>query len=207
MRRREALELLGITAAQASDRAALRSAYRARMRVVHPDRNPAPEAAALAGRISAAYRVLTTEPATGPGSRTGDPRTGDPRPPRGWTGPATGDAGRPPPRRVRARVVDADTVAIDGSRQEAFAAVLEASHRLGDIGYLDPAAGMVEVVVEFTDAPTSSLVMTLQGRSSGSVEVFCTLEPLSGGQSPPLEAVTRLLARTLSGIPVDELAL
>ena len=103
--------------------------------------------------------------------------------------------------------VDADTVAIDGSRQEAFAAVLEASHRLGDIGYLDPASGMVEVVVEFTDAPTSSLVMTLQGRSSGSVEVPCTLEPLSGGDSPPLEAVTRLLARTLSGIAVEELAL
>lgn len=202
MRRREALELLGITAAQASDRTALRSAYRARMRIVHPDRNPSPDAAALAGRISAAYRVLTTEPATGPG-----PRTGDPRPPRGRPRPATGDAGRPPPRRVTARVVDADTVAIDGSRQEAFAAVLEASHRLGDIGYLDPTSGMVEVVVEFTDAPTSSLVMTLQGRSSGSVEVFCTLEPLSGGESPPLEAVTRLLARTLSGIPVDELAL
>ena len=59
--------------------------------------------------------------------------------------------------------------------------------------------GLLEIVVEFVGAPTSSVVLSLQGRATGTTEVFCTVEPLSGGEAPPGEAVTHLLWRTLRG--------
>ncbi len=96
-------------------------------------------------------------------------------------------------------LVDDSTVRLDAGRDEALAAVVEAAHRLGEIGYLDAQAGLVEVVVEFVEAPTSSVLITLQGRIDG-VDLFCSVEPLSGGESPPLGAVTQLVARTLSGL-------
>ena len=53
------------------------------------------------------------------------------------------------------------------------------------------------MIVEFVEAPTSSVLFSLQGRADGTTEVFCTVEALSGGDSPPAEAVTRLVLRTL----------
>jgi hypothetical protein len=96
-------------------------------------------------------------------------------------------------------VVDADTIGLDAPPAEALALLVDAAHRLGEVSYLDRAAGLVEVVVEFTEAPTSSVLMSLQGRSSGTTEVFCTVEPLSGGEAPPPAAVVALVARTLRG--------
>ncbi|MFI5044308.1 MAG: hypothetical protein ACHQDC_05905, partial [Acidimicrobiales bacterium] len=55
----------------------------------------------------------------------------------------------------------------------------------------------LEVVVEFIEAPTSSILMTLQCRATGVTDVFVNVEPLSGGDAPPSDAVTRLLFRTL----------
>ena len=75
--------------------------------------------------------------------------------------------------------------------------LLDAAHELGEISYLDPSAGLVEVVVEFVEAPTSSVLLSMQGRATGVTDVFCTVEPLSGGDAPPADAVTRLLWRTL----------
>jgi len=49
-------------------------------------------------------------------------------------------------------------------------------------------------------------VMSLQGRATGVTEVFCTVEPLSGGESPPEAAVTRLVAATLAAIPLSALS-
>jgi len=83
-------------------------------------------------------------------------------------------------------------------------AAVEAAHSIGEVVYLDPAVGLVEVIVEFVEAPTSSVVMSLQGRSDGTTEVLCTVEPLSGGHDPPTAAVTRLLARTIAGLDPDD---
>ena len=77
------------------------------------------------------------------------------------------------------------------------AAVLDAAHDLGEIGYLDRTAGLIEVIVEFVEAPTSSVLFSFQGRSNATTEVFCTVEPLSGGDAPPADAVTRLVLHTL----------
>ena len=75
--------------------------------------------------------------------------------------------------------------------------LVDAANELGEISYLDLSAGLLEVVVEFIEAPTSSVLLSVQGRATGITEVFCTVEPLSGGEAPPSDAVTRLLFRTL----------
>ena len=96
-------------------------------------------------------------------------------------------------------LVDDETIAVHAPAAEALLAVIDAAHRLGEIGYLDPSAGLLEVIVEFVEAPTSSVVLSLQGRANETTEVFCSVEPLSGGESPPVDAVVRLLLRTLQG--------
>ena len=96
-------------------------------------------------------------------------------------------------------LVDDETIAVHAPGDEALLAVIDAAHRLGEIGYLDPSAGLLEVIVEFVEAPTSSVVLSLQGRANETTEVVCSVEPLSGGGSPPVDAVVRLLLRTLRG--------
>ena len=93
--------------------------------------------------------------------------------------------------------IDASSIAVHAPAEETLLLLLDAAHSLGEISYLDRTAGLVEVVVEFVEAPTSSVLFSLQGRGDGTTELFCTVEPLSGGDAPPVDAVTRLVVRTL----------
>jgi hypothetical protein len=193
VQRSEARALLGVTS---DDPVVVRAAYRRRLQAVHPDRNDAADATDLTIELTAAYRLLLTpEPSPGPGRHASTAAAPPRHPPRP----------RPEPT-LRAEAVDSDTIAVAASREETLQAVIEAAHRLGEIAYLDPQAGLVEAIVEFVEAPTSSVVMSLQGRATGVTEVFCTVEPLSGGESPPEAAVTRLVAATLAGIPLSLLS-
>lgn len=217
MTRDEAMRALGVRETQVRDASALRTAYRRKLMSLHPDVNASAGAEEDTARITAAYRLLRDSPATG--SRSGPASrgtTGGRRPaPRRGGGAARSDtrstpsASRPAPNRptVKARAVDASTIRVEGSKAEVLAAVIETAQRLGEVAYYDRAAGLVEAVVEFVEAPTSSVVMTLQGRASGTVDVFCSVEPLSGGDSPPPAAVTRLVASTMAGIPLAELVI
>ena len=178
----EAARVLDVaTGASADD---LRAAYRRELRRTHPDVNAARDATERTVALGLAYRVLLTAPAPPSPSRSPSPP-----PPR-----APDDSG---PERVH--LVDDETIAVHAPAAEALLAIIDAAHRLGEIGYLDPSAGLLEVVVEFVAAPTSSVVLSLQGRANGTTEVFCSVEPLSGGASPPVAAVVRLLLRTLQG--------
>lgn len=192
MQRSEARALLGV---DSDDPVVVRAAYRRRLRAAHPDLNAAPDATDVTIELTTAYRLLLApespaRPAAAPTAGT-PPRR--PSPPR-------------PVPMLRADAVDSATIAVAASREETLQAVIEAAHRLGEIAYLDPQAGLVEAIVEFVEAPTSSVVMSLQGRATGVTEVFCTVEPLSGGESPPEEAVTRLVAATLAAIPLSLLS-
>lgn len=97
------------------------------------------------------------------------------------------------------KVLDESSILVSEDRETTFAALLEAAHSLGEIGYLDRSAWLVEVLVEFVEVPTSSVMMTLHERANRT-EVLCTVEPLSGGDSPPIGPVTELVARTIAGI-------
>jgi hypothetical protein len=183
----EALAVLGLAAP--SDESAIRRAFRSRLRDTHPDLNTAADATDRTVTLTVAYQValagVMDPPSTAPA--------------------ATAAAAEPPPRvepqepRSEVHLLDDDTIAIAAPAIEVVPMLIEAAHQLGDITYLDPTAGLLEVVVEFVGAPTSSVVVSLQGRATGVTEVFCTVEPLSGGEAPSDEAVTHLLWRTLRG--------
>lgn len=100
---------------------------------------------------------------------------------------------------VGVELIDGETIAIGAPALEVIPMLIEAAHQLGEISYLDPVVGLLEVIVEFVGAPTSSVVLTLQGRANGTTEVFCGVEPLSGGDAPDAAAVAQLLVRTLKG--------
>jgi hypothetical protein len=181
----EALVVLGLT--DAPDEPTVRSAFRARLRETHPDLNAATDATERTVRLTTAYRVALAHlnrPAPSPDR---------PRP------PAQPAAPTPTVEPIGVELVDAETIGIGAPAAEVLPLLIEAAHQLGDITYLDPGAGLLEVVVEFVGAPTSSVVLSLQGRATGITEVFCTVEPLSGGEAPSDEAVTHLLWRTLRG--------
>lgn len=184
----EALDVLDLR--ELPDEPTARRAYRSRLRRTHPDVNDAEDATERTVRITAAFRVVLAQLAqpeqpSGPPPGAAPPPATDPEPP---TEPAPAVA-----------LVDAETVGIAAPAQEVLPLLIEAAHRLGDITYLDPGAGLLEVIVEFVGAPTSSVVLSLQGRATGLTEVFCSVEPLSGGEAPPADAVTQLLLRTLRG--------
>lgn len=182
----EALVVLGLSGAP--DEPTVRSAFRARLRETHPDLSAAADATERTVRLTTAYRVALahlSQPVASPA----------PAPPT--APPATAAAVVVEPLGVQ--LVDTETIGIGAPATEALPLLIEAAHQLGDITYLDPGAGLLEVVVEFVGAPTSSVVLSLQGRATGVTEVFCTVEPLSGGEAPSDEAVTRLLWRTLRG--------
>jgi hypothetical protein len=183
MRPDEARALLGVTG---DDPGELRAAYRRRLRAVHPDLNPSPDASEATRQLTVAYRLLLESATTGPEPSGAPPRTDRRRPPV-----------RPSEPRLRVAMLDASTVAVDAARDEVLDALVDVADALGELVYLDAHAGLLEVVVEFVDEPTSTVTMSLQGRADGTVEVFCSVEPLSGGSAPPLDAVTRLVATTL----------
>jgi hypothetical protein len=184
----EAFALLGLT--DATDESTVRDAFRARLRTTHPDLNDAADATERTVALTTAYRVALAHlhqppPAPGTPDRTADAATEVTRPPEEAP--------------VQVHLVDGETIGIAAPAVEVVPMLIEAAHQLGDITYLDPGAGLLEVVVEFVGAPTSSVVLSLQGRATGVTEVFCTVEPLSGGEAPSDAAVTHLLWRTLRG--------
>lgn len=189
----EALAVLGL--AGAVDEARARSAFRSRLRDTHPDLNAAADATERTVRLTAAYRVVVEHLASPAPEGGAAPTAPDP--------PVDPDPVVPVEAEVApggdAVLVDAETIGIPAPAVEVVPLLIEAAHRLGDITYLDPGAGLLEVVVEFVGAPTSSVVLSLQGRATGLTEVFCSVEPLSGGEAPSAEAVTQLLHRTLLG--------
>lgn len=169
----EAEALLGVAG---GDPGVLRARFRDLLRRTHPDTNDAADAQVRTRELIAAYRLLRERPPA-PFSR---------RAPTSPTGSTT------------VRLLDATTIAVDLPREECLDLLVDTGDRLGEILYLDAQGGLLEVLVEFVEAPTSSVVMTMQGRGTGSTEVFCTVEALSGGEPAPADAVTRLLARTMA---------
>jgi hypothetical protein len=178
----DARRVLGVDSA--ADDTEIRKAYRRLVLRSHPDVSGARDATERTVALTEAYRSLL---------RPDDARVADP------------DQERAATRRETARrhvtvpvaMVDAETIGVGAPPDETLLLLLDAGSRLGEVSYLDRACGLLELVVEFIDAPTSSVLLTLQGRATGVTEVFCTVEPLSGGDAPAASAVARLLLDTL----------
>jgi hypothetical protein len=172
MDRAEAASVLGVRD-DASSRQ-LRAAYRQRIRERHPDR-AGPNATLDAARIIEAYEVMSAPAAA--------PAPAPPMPP-------------PPPRRAptdhTVTLVDDDTVAFAFPADEVFALLVEAADDIGDVTYVDPDAGLLEVLVTLAFGGPWSVVISLQGRMDR-VEAFCTVEALDGSDAQPGPVVSLLL--------------
>lgn len=189
----DARRILGLDPSMPLDARVLRTAYRRMLRLTHPDVSRHPEAGERTAALRSAFEVLAAAVTDGTAHPTPPPTV------EGARHRASRDATRPEagPAPVRVRLLDDSSISVAAPADETFGLLLEASHDLGDVSYLDAGVGLVEVIVEFVEAPTSSVLFSLQGRADGSTEVFCTVEPLGGGEAPPAEAVTRLVAEAL----------
>ena len=173
----EARSVLGVARGDGWD--AVRAAYRRRIRAAHPDTQgvaSTPEAA----RLNEAYAVLSR--AKRSGRLDAPPPSPPPEPPP-----------EPPP--VGLALVGNDTILLAAPPDEAFALLLEAGHRIGEVSYVDRSCAIFEVVVR-QDGETCSLLVTLQGRAHGT-EAFLTLEALERAASLAPDRVVRRMVAAL----------
>lgn len=182
----EARGILGTTVGDSRRR--IRAAYLRHLREAHPDRNVDAAAHDVTVRLGDAYRTAL--------AGIGVDDTTPPEPPKGRAPRRSPE----PEAVVPVAVLADDTVGVGAPPDEVWALLIEAAHRLGEIAFIDPGAGLLQVVVEFLEDPVCQLVVSLQGRATGVTEVFCTIESLETGEAPPIAAVTRLLVDTLTGI-------
>jgi hypothetical protein len=175
----EARAVLGVTAG--ASEADERSAFRRMLRATHPDvagpRSDAGIAVARLTRALAVLRAARTGGGTPPPSRSPAPPAQEARP-----GPSAEHWG--------------DSLLLDAPADEAFVALLEAAHAVGDVTYVDARLGLVEAVLADDGGHACQLLITLQGRATGT-EAFCTLEPLGTTPCPPTEDVVAGLVAAL----------
>jgi hypothetical protein len=185
MERSEAAALLGITD-DASERQ-LRTAYRRRIRERHPDR-AGPAATVDAARIIEAYRVLSDPDAT-----TGPVAARDVAPaPAVRTAPPADRTAPPHQTDGLVTLVDDETVGFAFPADEVFVLLAEVADEIGDVTYIDPDAGLLEVLVTPEGSGPWSVVLSLQGRADR-VEAFCTVEALDGSEAQSGPVVSLLL--------------
>lgn len=157
----------------------VRDRYRALVRRHHPDVAAHPGASATTARLTAAYRVLRDAHAHG--LQPEPPTPGAP------TAPVVIET-------------DGEVLLLDAPHEEAFFALLEAAHALGEVAYLDADAGLLETIVELGGHAAASVLVTLQGRAHGT-EAFVTVEPLGATPAPTAASVVAVLGALLATVP------
>jgi hypothetical protein len=179
----EARAVLGVTAGDDWD--VVRRAYRARIRAAHPDTHGV-GSTPRAVRLNEAYAVLSRAKRAGlsPAAPGGAAAAPPPPPP-------------PPMPAVGVRVIGSDTLLLAAPPDEAFALLLDAGHRVGNVSYVDRSCAIFEVVVR-QDDETCSLVVTLQGRAHGT-EAFLTLEAMERAATLPPDRIVARMVAALSG--------
>ncbi|MDD9369172.1 MAG: hypothetical protein PV358_03585, partial [Acidimicrobiales bacterium] len=141
-------------------------------------------------QLTEAYAVLSRA------KRAADPSVAHPARPSGPAAPPPPAPPPPGPPAVGVSVEGTDTVLLAAPPDEAFALLLDAGHRVGDVSYVDRSCAIFEVVVR-QDDETCSLVVTLQGRAHGT-EAFLTLEAMERAASLPPDRILRRVVDALS---------
>jgi len=161
----------------------VRVAYRAQIAASHPDRAGGDPARAAV--VTEAYATLERAHQEG--------RLAERPPPT-----RVSAAGPPPvePLREPPEVLDGDTVHLAVPADEAFARLVDACHRIGDITYIDRSCAIFETLVPVEGEGMCSLVITLQGRADGT-DAFCTLEAIEHVASPPVRPIVERLVWAL----------
>jgi hypothetical protein len=177
----EALVVLGVDSSDGWD--VVRAAYRRRIRAAHPDTQGAASTPS-AVRINEAYAVLSRAKRAGVAAGPAPARPPAPPPPP-----------PPAPPAVGVDVEGSDTLLLAAPPDEAFALLLEAGHRVGNVSYVDRSCAIFEVVVR-QDGETCSLVVTVQGRAHGA-EAWLTLEAMERVATLPPDRIVRRMVAAL----------
>jgi hypothetical protein len=183
---REAWAVLGLAPGSGWDD--VRACYRELIRAAHPD-VAGPAATRRAARVNSAYTTLARARREG---RLAPPAA---RPPGTPASPTTPDA---PASWGPAEVLEGDTIHLAAPVDEAFVAMVNACHRIGEVTYLDRSGPILEAVLPLEGVGACSLVITFQGRAHGT-EAFCTLEALERVAQPPVHHVVAALVEVLRG--------
>jgi len=199
----EALTVLGLVPGQSLDQA--RQRFRELLLRTHPDvvgnRASAVEATDGTIALTTAFEVVKDAVASGDGHLIPAPIDCEPQ---ASTTPRSGAeretcrhrSGNTPPVAIEIRA-DGDSLFISAPPPEAFAILLDASSRLGGIGYVDRNLGILEVIVRFEGGPSCSVLMTLQGRAFGT-DAFITMESIEADPTPALAPVVEALLEELA---------
>jgi len=166
MSRHDARAVLGVP--DGASRTEVRRAFRRLIQLHHPDHAGA-GAGERAARLTEAYRVLLAAPP-------------EPAPP-------------PPAPRVEPEIWG-PSVRLPAAPAAAFAAVVEAADRVGEVSYVDRATGMVQVVVRPPDGPTCWLTLDVRPHERGTA-VHASLESIEAAPAPDPGPYLRLLAHEL----------
>jgi hypothetical protein len=160
-----------------ADWAAVRDAYRRRIRLSHPD-VAGPGQVNEAASLNIAYAVLARAERSAETVEPDEP----------LAAPPAHDELQPD-----VRLIGTDTIRIAAPADEAFGRLVDAAHRVGEVTYVDSSCAIFEAVVQLSDGESYSLVVTLQGRAEGT-DAFCTLEALEHIGPEPVGLVVAALA-------------
>jgi hypothetical protein len=169
--------------------------YRRLIRAAHPDL-VGPAGTHHAARLNEAYAVMARahraqRVSAGPAGATREPARGQspggrPSAPRGFVAPGV---------RLGEPSDGAETLLFEASPDQAFMRLLDASHALGEVSYVDRGSAIFEVIVPH-DGETCSLLLTVEPHGDGAV-AYCALESLERVASPSARSTTRRLAAAL----------
>lgn len=166
----DARRILGVDAS--ADERALRDAHRRHIRRAHPD---AGGSVAAATRVNEAWALLRDLSPTDESTLRASPTPAT---------PTTGAAPAP---------VDVDSwYRVEVEPAELLARLAEAGHEVGEVVFVDPHVGMLEIVVG--DPPAvGQLAVTVGATYGDGTEVAFTLEPLGVTPAPPIGPVVDAL--------------
>lgn len=146
----------------------IRGAHRDAIVRTHPDRGGDPEAAAAVNQAFDALRVATAGGTTP------------------LAAPAPPASPRPAPDNRPARVVPHE------DPTEVLMQMADAAHEIGEVVFVDPIDGLLEVVVGEPPGVGQLTASVSEGRTDG-VPVSFTLEPLGVAAAPPIHEIVDAL--------------
>jgi hypothetical protein len=190
-----ALDLLGLSPGDSAELVRIR--YREMLRTTHPDvsTETTQDATTATIALTDAHRIIIAA-IDDHGSGVIPRPTASPSSP-----PQAGCRHRGPvgPTEVIEIHAQGDTLTLTVPPPEAFAILLDAGSRLGGIGYVDRALGLLELIVRFESGPSCSVLLTLQGRAFGT-DVFITMESIEAAPTPGLAPVVDALLEEIEAL-------
>jgi hypothetical protein len=153
----------------------IRAAYRAGIRRTHPDLADSEGATARAARLNAAFAVLGE--ATDRGRR-----------------PA-GDAPEPSHGRLPGRPEPTPTLEVPAG--DVFVRVLEAAYDIGEVSYIDPEAGLIQLLLGDGGPAASQLLIVIDDSVVPATASF-TLDSMDADAAPDIREVVGRLGTALT---------